>query len=110
VAELWEEVTRVQVATVMAEAWTAWSGMMAKEWGILLASSHMEADEVVQKVSLLEDKLAVARQAQDAAEVKLLGLVDKAVAIDQRQEEAEGQCEALVDELTLLQIRGSELC
>jgi hypothetical protein len=82
---------------------------MAKERGILPASAHREADEAVWKVSLLEDKLTVARQAWDAAEVKLLGLVDKAAAADRWQEEAEGQCEALVDELTLLQIRGSEL-
>jgi hypothetical protein len=42
--------------------------------------------------------------------VKLPGLVDKATDTDRRQEEAEKQCEDLVEELTLLWIRGSELC
>jgi hypothetical protein len=54
---------------------------MAKERGILLATAHREANEAVQKVSLLKDKLAVPLQARDANEVRLLGLVDKAGAV-----------------------------
>jgi uncharacterized protein YigA (DUF484 family) len=83
---------------------------MAKERAILLASAHGEADEVAWKVSLLEGKLAVARQAWDAAEAELPNLVDKAATSDRRWERAKRQCECLVEELTLLQIRGSELC
>jgi uncharacterized protein YigA (DUF484 family) len=83
---------------------------MAQERVILLASPHGEADEVARRVSLLEGKLAVARQARDVVEAKLSTLADKAVTTDQRREEAKGQCEHLVEELTLLQLRGAELC
>jgi hypothetical protein len=49
------------------------------------------------------------RQAQDMVEAKLAGLVYRAADADQQREEAEQQCAAQVEELTLLQIRGSEL-
>jgi hypothetical protein len=42
-------------------------------------------------------------------EAKLAGLVYRAADADQQWEEAEQQCAAQVEELTLLQIRGSEL-
>jgi hypothetical protein len=45
----------------------------------LLAFAHGESDEVARKVCLLEGELAIACQARDTAESKLLGLVDKAV-------------------------------
>jgi hypothetical protein len=51
----------------------------------------------------------VALQPWDAAEAKLPSLVDKADATDQRWEGVEEQCKHLVNELTLLQLRGSEL-
>jgi uncharacterized protein YigA (DUF484 family) len=56
---------------------------MAQERVILLASPHGEADEVARRVSLLEGKLAVARQARDVVEAKLSTLADKAVTTDQ---------------------------
>jgi hypothetical protein len=56
---------------------------MARKSVVSLASSHGEADEVAQKVSLLKGELAVVRLAWDTAEVKLPGLVDRTVDIDQ---------------------------
>jgi hypothetical protein len=44
---------------------------MAQECAILLVSTHKEADEAAQKVSLLKGELAIARQAWDTAKAKL---------------------------------------
>jgi hypothetical protein len=57
-AELREELTQVRVTAIMVEARAA------------------RLDEVARKVSLLRGELAVACQACDTAEAKLLGLVD----------------------------------
>jgi hypothetical protein len=72
----------------------------------VLASARGVVNEVVWKVTLLEDKHAIVCQAWDMAELELLGLADA----DWRQEEVERYCVALAEELTILQIRGSELC
>jgi hypothetical protein len=74
----------------MARAQASQAERMAHESAVLLSSAHGKADEVAQKVSLIEGVLAGARQARDTVEVKLPGLVDKAVDIDERWEEAEG--------------------
>jgi hypothetical protein len=50
----------------------------------LLASTHREVDEAVQKVAHLKDELADVRHARDTAEVKLLGLADRVADTDQR--------------------------
>jgi chromosome segregation ATPase len=76
----------------------------------LLDSTRGEVDEEVQKVAHLKDELADVRHARDTAEAKLLGLADRVADTDQQQEEAEVQCTTLAEELTLMQIRGSELC
>jgi hypothetical protein len=49
---------------------------MALEKTIPLASARGEADEVAQKISLLEGKLEVACQAWDGVEAKLSGMAD----------------------------------
>jgi hypothetical protein len=75
-----------------------------------LATAHGEPDEVAQRVSFLEGELVAVRQAQDTAEEKLPSLADKAVAADQQWVVVEEQCELLVHDLTLLNLRGFELC
>jgi hypothetical protein len=42
----------------------------------VLASAHGVVNEVVWKVTLLEDKHAIVCQARDMAELELLGLAD----------------------------------
>jgi hypothetical protein len=110
VAELREEVTQVRVAAVMAGARTARAEKMAQERGVLLATAHGEVDTVAQRVSALEGELVAVHQARDAAEAKLPSLAAKVVAVDQRWVAVEEQCEHLVHELTLLNLRGFELC
>jgi hypothetical protein len=60
-----------------------------RESATSLASAPREADEVVQKVTLLEGDLVDAHWACDLAEVKLQGLFDRAADADQRWEDAE---------------------
>jgi hypothetical protein len=55
---------------------------MAQERVILLAFAHGEANDVPQRVTLLEGELAFVCQALDTAEAKLLSFVDKAVVVD----------------------------
>jgi hypothetical protein len=50
------------------------------------------------------------RRAQDVAEEKVLSLAAEVAIADQRWEAPEEQCKCLAHELTLLSIRGSELC
>jgi hypothetical protein len=82
VVELWEEVTWVHVATIMARARAARAKRMAHEKAILLASAHREADVVARKISLLEGELVVALQVWDTTKVKLLGLVGQVATAD----------------------------
>jgi hypothetical protein len=110
VAELREKVTPAWATAIMVGARIAWVDRMALEKTIPLASARGEADEVAQKISLLEGKLEVACQAWDGVEAKLSGMADWAAATDRRQEEVEGQCAHHIEELTLLRLRGSELC
>jgi hypothetical protein len=53
VAELWEEVTRTQVAVIMAEARATRAERRAWESSSLLASAHGEAGEIARKVTIL---------------------------------------------------------
>jgi hypothetical protein len=76
----------------------------------LLATTHDEATRATERVSILGDQFVTTRQAKDAVEEKILSLVSEVALANQRQEVAEEQCECLVHELTLLSIRGSELC
>jgi hypothetical protein len=110
VAKLQEEVTRARAIIVMAETRATRAERVAQERVVLLASTHVEVDEAVRTVSLLEGELVVACRALNAVKAELPSLVDKAVAADRLWEEAEGQCEHLVEELTLLWLTGSELC
>jgi hypothetical protein len=74
VAELWEEVTRVWVAAIMAETRAARAEKMAQERAVLLATVHSEVDEVAERISILEGDLVAVRQAQDATEGKFMSL------------------------------------
>jgi hypothetical protein len=74
VAELWEEVTRVWVAAIMAETRAARAEKMAQERAVLLATVHSEVDEVAERIFILEGDLVAVRQAQDAAEGKFMSL------------------------------------
>jgi hypothetical protein len=76
----------------------------------LLATTHDEATRATERVSILGDQFVTMCQAKDAVEEKILSLVSEVALANQRQEVAEEQCERLVHELTLLSIRGSELC
>jgi hypothetical protein len=49
-------------------------------------------------------------QAWDAAEEKILSLEEKTTMAEQRGVAVEEQCERLVHELTLMSLKGSELC
>jgi hypothetical protein len=71
---------------------------MAQERAILLVTTHGEANEVAQRVFILEGELMAARRARDAT------------VADQQREVIEEQCECLANELTLLSLRGSKLC
>jgi hypothetical protein len=110
VMELWEEVTRVQAAAVMVRVRAAQAEGMVWEKIALLATTHGEAVEVTQRVSILRDDLVVVGRAQDAAKEKALSLAAKAAMTDQRREATEEQSERLVHELTLLSLRGSKMC
>jgi hypothetical protein len=61
VAELQEEVTRLRAAAVMAGTRATWAERVAQERVVFLASSHIEVDEAVRRVSLLEGKLVAAQ-------------------------------------------------
>jgi hypothetical protein len=61
VVEPQEEVTWVQVATVMAEIHAARAERMAQERAILLATPRGEVDEAAQRVSTLEGELVARR-------------------------------------------------
>jgi hypothetical protein len=74
----------------MVEAWAALAERMAWESVVSLASAHLEADKVAQKVTLLEGEIVIARRVWDTAEAKLPGLIDKTADAEQRQEEASG--------------------
>jgi hypothetical protein len=54
-------VTQAQATAVMAEARAAQAEKRARENVVSLASAHGEADEVAQKVTLLESELVVVR-------------------------------------------------
>jgi hypothetical protein len=84
--ELWEEVTRVQAAAVMVRVRAAQAEGMVREKIALLATTHGEAVEVTQRVSILRDDLVVVGRAQDAAKEKALSLAAKAAMTDQRRE------------------------
>jgi hypothetical protein len=58
----------------------------------------------------LEGSLVATRQAQDVAKEKFLSLVSKAATAEWRWVATEEQCERLVHELTLMSLKGSELC
>jgi hypothetical protein len=73
-AELHEEVTRAQVATMMARACAVQVEGMARERAALLATTRGEVVEATQRVSTSGDELATIRQAKDAAEVIILSL------------------------------------
>jgi hypothetical protein len=49
------------VAAIIMEAQTAWDEWRARESTVLLPSTHGKADEVAQKVTLLEGELVVLR-------------------------------------------------
>jgi hypothetical protein len=66
--------------------------------------------EVAHRVSTLEGELVAAWRARDVAEEKILCLAEKTAAAEHRQIATEDQCERLVHKLTLLSLRGSELC
>jgi hypothetical protein len=110
VAELQEDVTRAWAIVVLAETHAARAEKMAQERLILMATAHGEADEATQRVSALEGELAAMRQAQDAAEGKFLSLLALAAVGEWPGAAVEEQCKCLVHELTLLSLRGSELC
>jgi hypothetical protein len=97
-------------SAVMAGAQTARAERMAQEKAVLLAYARGEASEAAQEISLLEGELVVACQTWGTTEAKLLGLADQAAASNQLWEEAKGHCEHLVEDLTLVWLRGPELC
>jgi hypothetical protein len=76
VAELQEEVTQVHATAIMVGAQTPRAERVAQERDVLLASACVEADEAVQRVSLLEGELVAVRRAQDTTEEKLSSLVE----------------------------------
>jgi hypothetical protein len=94
----------------MAEAHAARAERMALERAALLATTHGEADQATQRVSTFEGELVATRRARDVAEEKFLSLSSNADATVRRQEVVEEQCKRLVHELTLLSLRGPELC
>jgi Flp pilus assembly secretin CpaC len=96
VAELWEEVTQVWAAVIVAEACIARAEKMAQQRVVLLATACGEANEVAQGVSILEDELVTTRWAQDVAKEEFPGLAAKAAAADRRRVAIEEQCERLV--------------
>jgi hypothetical protein len=110
VVELWEEVTQVWVATIMAAAHTSQAERMAQEQAILLATACDEAVEAAQMVSILEYKLMATRQARDVAEEKLLSLMAHVAVTDHQWEAGEDQCGHLAHKIILLSLKGSELC
>jgi hypothetical protein len=83
VAELQKEVTRAQVAAVMARARTAQAEGMAWEKTTLLVTTLGEVVEVTQRVSVLGDELVAMRWAQDVAEEEVSSLVAKVATTDQ---------------------------
>jgi hypothetical protein len=89
VAELWEEVTRAQAATIMVRARAAQVEGMAWVKAALLATTHDEVVEATQKVYVLGDELATLRQAKDATEEKILSLTAKVAVSNQWWEVAE---------------------
>jgi hypothetical protein len=62
------------------------------------------------RVSFLDGELVATCQARDAAEEKFPDLVEKVAASNRRWVAVEEQCKRLVSEVTLLYLRGSELC
>jgi hypothetical protein len=110
VVELPKEVTQAWAAAIMVEARTTQVERLAQDRAVLLATTHVEVDEVAQRVSFLEGELVAACPAWDVVKEKLPSLAAKASAVDRRWVAAEEQCESLVHELTLLNLRGSELC
>jgi hypothetical protein len=80
VVKLQEEVTRARAVGHYGGIRATRAERVAQEKVVLLASTHVEADEVVRRVSLLEGELVAVRRARDIAEVKLLSLIDKATA------------------------------
>jgi hypothetical protein len=74
------EVTQAQVIAVIEAHPRA--ERVAQEGAALLASAHVEADEVVRRVFLLDGKHVAACQAQDTIEAKLSSLAEKAATTD----------------------------
>jgi hypothetical protein len=62
---------------------------MAHERAIMLATAQGEANEVAQRVSILERKLMATRRARGTAEEKLPNLTTKVAATDQQRVGAE---------------------
>jgi hypothetical protein len=83
---------------------------MAQESVVLVATICSEADKVAQRVSTLKGELVAVRQAQDVAEDKIPNLAAKAAAAKWQWVATDEQWEHLVHELTLLNLRGFELC
>jgi hypothetical protein len=104
------EVTWAQASAIMAEARATREEKLAQERAVPLAATLGEMNEVAWRASALEGELVAARRARDMAEEKLPSLATKAATIDQQRVAVEEQCEHLVHELTLLNLRGSELC
>jgi hypothetical protein len=75
-----------------------------------LASAHGEAEDLAQRVALLEGELAVVCQSRDMTKEKSRGWTDAVADIEQQLEESKKECQEQVEELTLLEIRGSKLC
>jgi hypothetical protein len=94
----------------MARARAAHAKGMAREKAALLATAHDEAAGATQRVSILGDEPATARQAKDAAKEMILSLAAEVAMANRRREPAKKKCKHLVHELTLLRIRESEMC
>jgi hypothetical protein len=102
VAEDWaalaEREARERVSRVEAESATT------------LASSRGEVEDLAWWIALFEGGLAEVRNSRDMTEEKSWGLTDTVTDAEWRLEESKRECREQVKELTLLQIRGFELC
>jgi hypothetical protein len=80
------------------------------ENAMALASAHEDADGLVRKNALLEDKLVEVCQAREVAEENSRGLSDVAADAEHRWEVFAREHQKHFVELTLVQTRGSALC
>jgi hypothetical protein len=97
-AALAEREARERVSRVEAESATT------------LASSRGEVEDLAWWIALFEGGLAEVRNSRDMTEEKSWGLTDTVTDAEWRLEESKRECREQVKELTLLQIRGFELC